>query len=179
MVDRVRAGNAAATGEVRRRVRRILAFRGYRIPPEDRFDLEQIVLVQLWQAVRRAGFDTSGFWGFVEVLASRRAIDWLRARKPDTGLEPEHHFADPARGPLRLALDREQAELARTVLERLPEGCRELIGLHVRSGRTYAEIAERLGRSEGALRVQMHRCIQRAQRILGELLEAEDDGSRA
>jgi len=159
-------------------VRRILAFRRYGIPREDRFDLEQVILFQIWQAIRRPGFECSGFWGFVEVLASRRSIDWLRARKPDAGFEPPPTLRDPAKGPLLLALDREEAELAQAALERLPEACQELIRLHIGSGRTYGEIAERLGRSEGALRVQMHRCIQHAHQILRDLLALGEDGSR-
>ena len=54
-----------------------------------------------------------------------------------------------------------------------------MIELHLRSGLTYGEMAERLGKSEGALRVQMHRCVRRAQQLLRERLEEDrpTDGS--
>jgi len=171
LVRRIRRGERAATAEVRVRVRRILAFRGYGIPREDRFDLEQVVLLQIWQAVGRADFDSGGFWGFVEVVASRRAVDWWRARRPEVDFEPPATVADTSTGPLRAVLDREQRELAQAALERLSPECQELIRLQVGSRLSYGELAERLDRSEGALRVQMHRCIRRASRILREILE--------
>ncbi len=171
LVRRIRRGEPAATAEVRVRVRRILAFRGYGMSREDRFDLEQVVLLQVWQAVGRPDFAPEGFWGFVEVLASRRAIDWWRVRRPEVDFEPPATVADPSTGPLRAVLDREQSELAQAALERLSPECQELIRLHVGSRLSYGELAQRLGKSEGALRVQMHRCIQRASRILREMLE--------
>ncbi len=73
-------GDPAAVETVRARVDKILAFRGYGIPREDRKDLEQEVMVQLWRSVGRESFQTgAGFWGFVEVVSTRRCIDWLRS----------------------------------------------------------------------------------------------------
>ena len=40
--------------------------------------------------------------------------------------------------------------------------------LRVAVGRSYRELAGMLGRSEGALRVQMHRCVQRVRDLLAE-----------
>lgn len=163
------AGDPDAAAEIRARVRRIVAFRGFRIPREDRLDLEQTIMFQIWQAVGRSDFDGTGFWGFVEIVASRRCIDWFRSRKGEVSLEPELERADTRPGPLRRALSRERAELANAALARLPEPCRELIHLHAGLNKSYKEISGLLGREEGALRVQLHRCIQRANRILSEL----------
>jgi RNA polymerase sigma factor (sigma-70 family) len=67
----------------------------------------------------------------------------------------------------------ERNELVRRVLSGLDSGCRELIHLHIGRRQTYREISERLGRSEAALRVQMHRCIQRARQALDSILTIE------
>lgn len=176
LVERLRSGEPDATAVVRQRVQRILAFRGFRIGHEDRLDLEQVVMTQIWQAVARPAFDPLGFWGFVEVVVARRCVDWIRAHRPVTDLDSLPAIVDPRENPLRDVLGRERQMLAAEALERLPEGCRELVELHAAGRRTYAEMAKILGRSEGALRVQMHRCIQRASRELKTLLRERSQG---
>lgn len=161
-------GEPAAVDSVRARVRRILAFRGYGIPRAERADLEQEVLAQLWQATRRRRFDPSaGFWGFVEVVTVRRSIDWLRARRPTDELSSSLPEERP--GPLQAALGRERHELALRALGRLDKPCRDLVYMHTALRLPYREIARLTGRSEGALRVQLHRCIRRAQGLLEQL----------
>lgn len=160
----------SATREVLERVRRILAFRRYGIPEEDRRELEQVVMIQIWEGVRLPGFDPTGFWGFVEVVTSRRCIDWLRLRRTEISLEDSDDLADSSRGPLRTLLDREKSELAREVLAQLPEPCRRVVEIVIGQGRTYAEAASILGTSEGALRVRMYRCIRDARKLLGDRL---------
>ncbi len=177
IVRLIREEDSAATREVLRRVRRILAFRGYGIPSEDRRELEQIVVTQIWHAVCRPDFDQAGFWGFVEVVVARRCIDWLRRRKTETRLEDAGDFADPSLSPLGDLLRREKVALAKQTLAQLPEGCRQLIELVAEQGKTYRQAATILGRSEGALRVQMYRCIREARGLLAEILNTP--GSRA
>ncbi len=155
-----------ATREVLERVRRILAFRGYGIPEEDRRELEQVVTTQIWNAVRRPDFDPAGFWGFVEVVASRRSIDWRRRRKTEIPLEDAGDFADPGPGPLGALLEREKRQRVEETLARLPATCRRLIELVAGEGKTYRQAAAILGTSEGALRVRMHRCIREARELL-------------
>lgn len=168
IVGRLRLGDHATTDEVRRRVRRIVAFRGYGIPAEDQRDIEQRTMTELWQAVTRSGFEPTGLWGFVEVVTSRRCIDWRRSCRPEIDLESVREPADPGMGPLGSVLEREKLRRAEAVLAALPPSCRELIRLHAGEGRTYREIAKILGVSETALRVRMHRCIKRAQSMFNE-----------
>lgn len=159
-----RRGTPEAVRAVRRRVRKIVWFRGYGIPEDDKKDLEQEVMTQVWQAANRPGFDAgSRFWGFVEVVTARRCIDWRRsqvARSRETTLD--ENLPEPAGGPLRVTLDRERTGRAQAVLAQLAKPCRDLIYLHFAEGKSYAELSTVLGKSEGALRVQMHRCIARA-----------------
>lgn len=177
IVRSIRERDPSAIREVLQRVRRILAFRGYGIPEDDRQDLEQVVMTQIWDAVSRPGFDQAGFWGFVEVVVSRRCIDWLRRRKNETRLEGCDNFADPSLGPLGHLLQREKIELAQETLTRLPKPCRRLIELVAGQEKTYREAASILGSSEGALRVQMFRCILEARKLLAERWKAS--GSKA
>jgi RNA polymerase sigma-70 factor (ECF subfamily) len=158
-------GEAAADREVRGWVRRFLGRFAPAISAEARRDLEQEVMIELWEVVRRPAFDREReLGGFVRVLVARRAIDWLRARRAEGELPAA--LADPGGGPLSGLLAAERRQLARQGFEQLGAGCRELIRLQAVDGLGYREIARRLGRSEGALRVQMHRCISRLRDLL-------------
>jgi RNA polymerase sigma factor (sigma-70 family) len=162
------SGDAEATRCVRERVERILAFRGYRIPPEDRRDLEQEVMTQLWQAVRQPSFEVgAGFWKFIEIVVVRRCIDWVRTRKQTLPLEVS--VLDDRDDPLDDVLARERHELARAALAKLKKPCRDLIYFHSTLMMSYRQISKKVGKSEGALRVQLFRCIQEARTILKEL----------
>ncbi len=146
---------------------------------EERQDVEQEVMTQVWQAANRPDTDLGPrFWGFVEVVTARRSIDWLRTRRRHGELDPK--LVDSGASPLDSAMSSEQKELSAAVLQHLPEPCRELIHLQIGQEKSYREISALLGKSEGALRVQMHRCVQRAREIVTEM-EAQDrqNGTRA
>lgn len=165
-----RKGEPAAVERVRARVRGIVTFRGYGIPQEDRRDIEQEVMSQLWQSASRDRFDTSaGFWGLVGTVTVRRCIDWLRTRKSNVELVAGLEHLGP--GPLSQMLARERRELAHEALSELGKPCRDLINLHAGLQLPYRKIADILGKSEGALRVQMSRCLQAAQKIVRRRLE--------
>ena len=169
-----RRGDAKTVREVELRVRRILRFRGFRIPAEDRRDLRQEVMTQLWQAVHRSDFRPDlGFWGLVETVAGRRAIDWLRSRRP---VEESLEATDGARAPALEAPSTERSFDALTALRGVGEPCRRLIYLKIAAGLTYDEISPLAGKTPGALRVQMHRCLDKARQLLADREPA--DGTR-
>lgn len=143
------------------------------IPTAEREDLEQEVMAQLWKEVNREAFEIgSGFWGFVEVVTARRSIDWLRTRRNHQPLE--FSIRDRRPGPLSELLDSERRSLGFAVLSQLDKPCRDLVYLHAGLRLPYSEIAAILDKSEGALRVQMHRCIQKCRSILAARLDAEN-----
>ena len=162
-------GDPKAVETVRTRVRRILAYRGLTMGAADRADIEQEVMVQIWQATNRPGFEKGErFWGFVEVLTARRVIDRLRTAKPTEELPPL--LAEERPGPLSAMLAGERSQLVHAALARLSKPCRDLIYLQAGMGLSYGEIARITGRREGTLRVQLHRCVARARRVVDELL---------
>lgn len=161
----MRRGEAEAFQRVRERIRRILCYRQMRIPEHARDDIEQEIMTHVWQAVNRTGFDFSaGFWGFVEVVTSRRCIDWLRAeRETAPGIEI---LRDEGKDPLDNVLHEERSKIASRILQSLDTPCRQLITMRLHEAMSYQEISRALGKSEGAVRVQMHRCIRNAQRLI-------------
>lgn len=158
-------GDPAADRLVRDWAQRFLAAPRLGLPPEVRRDLEQEVMVELWRAVRRPGFDAEReLGGFVRVLCARRAIDWWRARRNESELQES--VPDPRRGPLENLLESERRDRARIAFAALAESCRELVQRLVVDELSYREIAVLTGRNEGALRVQLHRCVEQARRKL-------------
>lgn len=152
---------------------RIIAFGRYRIPRDDQDGLQQEVLVQIWQAINRDGFDRDrGFWGFVQTVAARRCIDWIRKYTP--AVVEDAPVADSRRSPLARVLDRERQVAVATALEQLAPACKTLIELRVERDKSYAEIAQQLGRSEQALRAQMYRCVRKLRDLVGS---HEDDNA--
>lgn len=156
------------------RIGRILSFRGFGIPHEDRRDIQQDVMAQVWQAVRRPTFDfQSGFWGFVETVTARRCIDWLRAARPHVGVEAD--LPDRGEGALDALLAREHVAMAYAAIAQLGRECRDLIYLHAGLQRSYREMAGILGVTEGALRVRLHRCVRQAREALRALVSVNVD----
>ncbi len=163
-----RRGEPREVEKVRCRVSRIVAFRGYSIPMSERKDLEQEIMAQLWNATRRPQFDESaGFWGFVELVALRRCIDWRRGRKNFTSFDPE--TPDSRKNPLQAVLTRERRQLVARALLELGDPCRKLMELHFHGRKTYRELAKIFGKGEGALRMQMLRCIRGVRQILARM----------
>jgi RNA polymerase sigma-70 factor (ECF subfamily) len=162
---RLKRGEPAAVHQVRKRVCKIIAFQKLRIPPQDREDLEQEVMTEVWRAVNRDSFDfTAGFWGFVEIVTSRRCIDWLRKKKEHVPLV--EGLRDEKESPLDRIFSGERQTIASSVFQALDPQCREIFVMRFQNGLRYRDISDHLGKSEGAVRVQMHRCVQRAREVL-------------
>ena len=173
---RLQRGEVGAVQEVRKRVAKILLYGRLAIPVQEREDLEQEVMTEIWQAVNRSRFDVSaGFWGFVEVVTSRRCIDWLRVQRERLPLPGDIEIRRP--GPLRTALARERAALASRVLAALDPRCQDLIRLRWQDDLSYAEIGRSVGKSEGALRVQLYRCIRQARKLWERIDEGSEPGT--
>lgn len=125
--------------------------------------------------------DQDAFAGWLFTIARRRLIDHQRAqaRRPVEPVDPmadaavlEHRSRhDPARQIAeRLAGD----ELARRVVDELPESQAEVILLRVVGGFDVAEVAELTGRRAGTVRVLQHRGLRR----LAALLAPDESAAR-
>jgi RNA polymerase sigma factor (sigma-70 family) len=94
---------------------------------------------------------------------------WRRTKRRKTSLDDT---LDARPGPVaeREPLEtRQRADLLRRALGQLPASQREVVELHWLQERPFAEVAEIVGTSEGAVRVRAHR----AYKTLKELLEPE------
>jgi len=168
------AGDEAAITEVRGWVGAALGrYRG-RLAG-DAEDLEQEVLLDLMEALAGGRFrGQSRLATYVHSYARFKCIDRLRAlgRRDMVEIADDTFTAeDPS--PLEELTRRESVELAQRVVAALPDGCRQLWEM-LADGMSYREMSAATGLAEGAIRVRVHRCRQRALAIRRRLLAGED-----
>lgn len=167
MLEAFLAGDPDAVGRATRIVCQVVRFKGFFIPREQRADVVQEAMLDLWRAAVEDDRDRPrNFRAFVRMLAYRRCVDWVRTRREDGlgDVEVPSGAADPESRLLR----EDELELGRKLIGRLRDSCRELFRLYA-TGRGYRQIAEMSGRSEKAIRNQMSDCLGTAREILGRL----------
>ena len=154
-------GDSRAVARVEAMIDRVVRFRGYYVPVDERRDLVQEALLTVCQALSKPGFSVrTGFTAFVRSIAHRRCVDWMRRHRTSLPIEIEGPVSvDP---PDHQLAEEEEKAMALEVLKELPEGCRRLIRLHALDQMTYRQIAALQGRSEGSLRNQMSECLKEA-----------------
>jgi RNA polymerase sigma-70 factor (ECF subfamily) len=102
------------------------------------------------------------------VVADRQRA---RYRRPEEGLEAAAALTDGAADPAMQVARRDEASAAWRAIERLPGDRRRAVILRFVDEMSTSEIAGVLGRSEGAVRVLIHRALRSVARDL-------DEGSR-
>lgn len=85
-------------------------------------------------------------------------------------------YADEAHSPEHVTLGREADERVRTLLARLPRLARQVIALRFIYGLSCAEIAEALGKREGAVRKQLWRALNQARALYPKQQGADHHG---
>ena len=181
-----RAGDSEALGQILERYRDYLRYLARaRVGHELRVRLDPSDLVQ--ETLLEAQRDFRQFLGgserelavWLRRILARNLADQLKyhqSQKRDVGreqpldalIEQAHEaLAAPLSTPSGQAARREQAVMMAAALARLPEDYREVITLRHLEGKSFDEIASRLGRSAGAVRMLWMRALER----LGGLLE--------
>lgn len=146
---------------------KVVRYRGYYIPFDERPDVIQETILELVRAVKGRGFVAEeDFNAFIRTVAYRRCVDWTRQATRRARVDPSLRKLIQ---PDDTLLVREKRELAAEIFSKLKEPCRELLALRVGRGLTYAQMALLLGRSEGALRTQSYSCLKQARVILNRL----------
>lgn len=168
------AGDASCVEAVAGLVDRALSARSLNLG-DAREDVRQETLRRLIVAFRAGQFrGEAALATYVHKVAHGAAIDhWRRVRRRREDAEDDHPEVE-ARSthadPTEILERAERRSLAHSVLERLATTCRHLITRVYFDEAPYAEIARTLGKSEGAIKVQVHRCRQEAARILRDLI---------
>lgn len=107
-------------------------------------------------------------------IAHNVVVDFHRRRRSPAPLEAAGELVDPARPPESLAVDSAERRRLWAVLEKLPADERAVVELPY-AGYSGREIADRLGRSPGAVKQLRYRALRRLRSLLTRTDE-EDSG---
>lgn len=125
-------------------------------------DAAQEVCIAVLSALPRYRDEGVPFEAFVYSIAARKLADVHRAAVrravPVAELPDEIDLTD---GPEALAVRSSDADLARELLDTLPEQQREILLLRVAVGLSAEETGRALGITPGAVRVAQHRALRR------------------
>lgn len=176
LLRRAQAGDREAFGEIVRRYQDSVFNLCYRMLGDyhEAEDAAQETFLRAYRHLRR--YDPNRrFSTWVLSIASHHCIDRLRTRRvtlvsldaPDV----HRHYGSTSH-PEESVLRRERADHVQAMLRRLSPDYRLVLVLHYYHDMSYAEIAELLGTTEGAVKTRAHR----ARRELGKLLREEGEG---
>lgn len=190
LIERIRQHDGAALAEyLTLRRPQLMAFIERRLGGALRRKIEPEDLLQETSAEAVRSLPTTELanrevFGWLCQTAERRIIDahrkYVASQKRDAGREvPIHGPPDDSRGGLvdllvasmttaSQAFSRDQKQMRLlTALDTLPAEQREALRLRYVDGLPSKEIADRLGKSDGAIRVMLTRSLAKLQQILG------------
>ena len=168
IIERAKAGDTAAFGQLydmyADRIYRHIYYRTSNM--EDTKDLTQEVFIKAWHALPRYKQGKTPFLGWLFTISHNRVIDYYRTKKDNTYLNDSIIIEDRKANPEMLAEAKfTQQEIRRAILQ-LPEDQQQVILMSFIEGFDYNEIATTLHKSEGNIRVIMHRALKRMREIL-------------
>ena len=173
LVDRAIYGEVEAFGQLYNKyVDRIYRHIYYRVANvEDTRDLTQEVFIRAWQALPRYKRTSTPFLGWLFTISHNRVVDYYRTKKDYYYLDNEVTMDNLEESPEKLAeMQFTQQEVRRAILQ-LPKNQQIVIIMSFIEGFEYSEIAAALNKTEGNIRVIIHRALKK----MNELLSKEKD----
>ncbi len=166
LASAARAGDRRAFAALHERYGRMVhAILLARVPAGQADDLVQdVFLAALEHIAELRDAETVGGW--LAQIARRRAVDFLRGRRPLGPLDERARIGVQAPGA--------EAHEALEAIRALPESYRETLLMRLVEGMSGAEIAERTGLTPGSVRINLHRGLQLLRERLGA---APQDGT--
>lgn len=132
----------------------------------DAEDLTQQVFLKAWQAINRYKRTASPFLAWLMTISHNLVVDFYRTKKDKTYLEAEVTANDLASSPEQVAEAHFVQQRLRRAILQLRSEQQQVIMMRFVEGFSYAEIASSLRKSEGAIRVILHRAVVALRRIL-------------
>jgi len=170
IVDRAASGDNEAFGRLydiyADRIYRHIYYRTSSV--EDARDLTHDVFIEAWRALPRYKRTKTPFLGWLFTICRHTVIDYYRTKKDHAYLNNEIIMEDSEKSPEKLAEEQfTQQEIRRAILQ-LSEDQQQVILMSFIEGFKYSEIAAALNKSEGNIRVIVHRALKRMREILGK-----------
>lgn len=170
LLERARAGDGAALDAIVRRHYEAVYQVAFRVLGDRELaaDATQDALVKAVRALGSFRGEASLRTWLLRIAANTaRSAGRKSTTRREVELVPESHGGTSGGDPASEAVARTEAERAARALDALPEKQRLAVSLRVYHGLSHREIAEVLGSSEGAARVNYHLGIKRLRELLG------------
>ena len=169
LVERAASGDTEAFGRLydiyADRIYRHIYYRTSNV--EDARDLTQEVFIKAWQGLPRYKRTKTPFAGWLFTISHNRIIDYYRTKKDFVYLNNEIIIEDHEKGPEKLVDEEFTQQEVRQMILQLPEEQQQVILMSFIEGLKYNEIAATLNKSEGNIRVIVHRALKKMRKILG------------
>lgn len=140
-------------------------------------DLVSKVFLKMMEAIRTDKAWHSSFSGWLYRIAHNAVIDHYRERdrRQDTALEDTHTSQATEHNPVIMAENSLDAERLRVAISRLTEEQAEVVTLRFLEEYTISEVAEMLGKTEGAIKALQYRAVATLRQLLQAEGFADDD----
>jgi RNA polymerase sigma-70 factor (ECF subfamily) len=162
LVEMAQAGDSEAFGEIYEIfLQPLYRYVFYRVPEEEAEDLLENIFLKVWQNLKKYRCRDNNFNAWIFRVAHNMIADFYRGRK-ETTLELDVNLADEDRihSPLRFTQNKLHSEYLKKALANLSENYRQIVVLKFINELSNPEIAEVLGKSEGALRILQFRALK-------------------
>lgn len=168
LVRRAAGGDANAFGMLyESHLDAIYRYIFYRVSThQDAEDLTEIVFLKAWQAVAGYQMDGIPFRAWLYRIAHNTVVDHYRTRKETEPLEKHLAISDEQMLLEKQVLVREEAQQLARIVGQLAPLHQHVLILRFVQGLSHAEVAEVLGKGEGAVRVLQYRALKELQALL-------------
>jgi len=168
LIDKAIVGDGDAFGRLYdMHVDRVYRHIYYRVSnTADTEDLTQQVFIKAWQAIGRYKKTASPFLAWLIKISHNLVIDFYRSKKSEAYIDFDMVATEPDTDPEHLAEANFNQQQMRQAINKLHGGQQQVILMRFIEDFSYAEIAVALGKSEGAIRVILHRGLAKLKTIL-------------
>lgn len=132
----------------------------------DAEDLTQQVFLRAWQAIHRYKKTAIPFLAWLIKISHNLVVDFYRSNKAITYLDLDFVPGKPSSNPEYMAEARFEQQQIRKAILGLPCDQQQVVLMRFIEGFSYSEIAASISKSEGAVRVILHRALVRLREIL-------------
>jgi RNA polymerase sigma-70 factor, ECF subfamily len=170
LVGAAASGNAEAFGRLydiyADRIYRHIYYRTGSV--DDARDLTQEVFLKAWRALPQYKKTRTPFLGWLFTISHNRVIDYYRTKKDHAYLNNDIDLQAGEPSPEKLLEEQFTRQAVRKAILHLPQDQQQVILMSFIEGFEYPEIAAALYKSEGHIRVIMHRALKKMREILSK-----------
>ena len=166
LIARAQDGDVVAFGELyERHVVVIYRYVLARVSIEtDAEDLTEVVFLRAFEALHRYKERGRPFTAFLYQVARNALVDYYRQQRKSETIEAVEKLPSSSPAHDDRLIEEERIAVIKGALAQLPEDYQEVIRLRIMLSLPTATVGEWLGRSEGAVRVLLHRALKALRR---------------